>query len=338
MKAIKRGKVYRVQVSRNGVRKDFTSKDKEHALHMAELWVTGNEEITPNIPLTFGEAMDCYIEERRNVLSPSTIRGYKNIQTMLKRDGTFYNKKIGKIKSEDIQKYLDNSNKSPKTKRNYTGLITAVMNYYGIKLKPVRLPAKVRPNIYIPTDDDIQKVIDASKGTCLEIPILLAAFGPMRRGEICSLRMEDIDGNIIHVCHSVVEGDDKALYVKAPKTYAGDRYIELPQIVIDKINAQGYITHMKPHSLTMLFERFRKKIGLNNIRFHDLRHYSASIQHALNVPDAYIMTRGGWDSDNVLKSVYRHAMDDRTKQMNGIINSHFEKFFTNSSPKGHTGQ
>ena len=32
-------------------------------------------------------------------------------------------------------------------------------------------------------------------------------------------------------------------------------------------------------------------------------------------PDAYIMADGGWRSDKVLKSVYRHAMNDRKKEM-----------------------
>ena len=42
-------------------------------------------------------------------------------------------------------------------------------------------------------------------------------------------------------------------------------------------------------------------------------------------PDAYIMADGGWRSDKVLKSVYRHAMDDRKKEMSDIANSHFSQ-------------
>ena len=42
---------------------------------------------------------------------------------------------------------------------------------------------------------------------------------------------------------------------------------------------------------------------------------------------AYIMADGGWRSDKVLKSVYRHAMDDRKKEMSDIANSHFSQLF-----------
>ena len=74
-----------------------------------------------------------------------------------------------------------------------------------------------------------------------------------------------------------------------------------------------------------MFQRVLNNNNIPHFRFHDLRHYSASVQHALGIPDAYIMQRGGWSSDTVLKSVYRHAMNDRQKEMNQKTNSHFEE-------------
>lgn len=64
--------------------------------------------------------------------------------------------------------------------------------------------------------------------------------------------------------------------------------------------------------------------GLPHFRFHDLRHYSASIQHALGIPDAYIMQRGGWKNDGVLKQVYRHTLEEKTAEMNRKVNGYFE--------------
>ena len=58
-------------------------------------------------------------------------------------------------------------------------------------------------------------------------------------------------------------------------------------------------------------------------RFHDLRHYSTSIMHAIGVPDVYIMQRGGWSSDMTLKSIYRGAMDDFSRKFTDITNEHF---------------
>lgn len=58
--------------------------------------------------------------------------------------------------------------------------------------------------------------------------------------------------------------------------------------------------------------------------YTDLRHYSASVQHAIGIPDAYIMQRGGWGNDGVLKDVYRHVMNDREREMNQKANLYFE--------------
>ncbi len=77
--------------------------------------------------------------------------------------------------------------------------------------------------------------------------------------------------------------------------------------------------------ITKSFPRLLKGAGLPHFRFHDLRHYSASIQHAIGIPDAYIMQRGGWGNDGVLKQVYRHAMISQEKGMSKKANDYFAK-------------
>ena len=59
---------------------------------------------------------------------------------------------------------------------------------------------------------------------------------------------------------------------------------------------------------------------MHYMRFHALRHYCASQLHALGMPDAYIMERGGWESDGVLKGIYRHTLSDYAEQENSRIN------------------
>ena len=46
--------------------------------------------------------------------------------------------------------------------------------------------------------------------------------------------------------------------------------------------------------------------------------------HAIGVPDQYILQRGGWASDGVMKTVYRNAISDESVKQNTIINQHFE--------------
>lgn len=163
-------------------------------------------------------------------------------------------------------------------------------------------------------------------GTPMEIPVLLAAFGPMRRGEICALDKDHIQGNIVHVEFSMALDENNQWVIKAPKSIAGDRYIEFPDFVILKLQGKtGRIVGLTPSQVSDRFSDILVKAGIPHFRFHDLRHYSASIQHALGIPDAYIMKRGGWEDDAVLKDVYRHTMEEQAKLMNAKANSYFSQ-------------
>ena len=313
----------------NGKRqyKSFTADTKKEAEYLASQYLLEVEQKkTRKSERLFCDELDSYITRKEAVLSPSTIKGYKNIQRMLKRDySDFYNKKISDMEQDDIQKVINNlaKDKSPKTVRNYHGLISAVIGS-NLNLKTT-MPQKVQPDLYIPTDEDIKALVSAVKDTELEIPVLLGAFCMMRRGEICGLSMSDISGDVIHVHHSLVIGADRQWHLKAPKTTTSDRYIKAPQFIIDKIQAAGHITTLTPGAVTISFMRVLERNNIPHFRFHDLRHYSASIRHALGIPDAYIMADGGWCSDKVLKSVYRHALSDRKKEMSDKANAYFEK-------------
>ena len=320
-------------IKKKRIYKSFTSDDptkrgkKAAELAAAQYSAEKNEQKKVQSSKTFAEAITDYIALKEPVLSPSTIRAYKNISRQLETHFTgFYEKKIDAIVQEDIQKVIDvlAQRRTPKTVRNYHGLITAVLGSCGANLNVhTTLPQKIPPNLYIPSDSDIQRLIDAVKNTELEVPVLLGAFCTMRRGEICALSLQDIKGNTIHIHQSMVLGLDHQWQLKPPKTVSSDRYIEAPDFVIEKIRERGSITKLTPHSITIMFQRILDRNGIPHFRFHDLRHYSASVKHALGIPDAYIMADGGWSSDGVLKNVYRHAMNDRRKEMTQIANDHF---------------
>jgi integrase len=72
-----------------------------------------------------------------------------------------------------------------------------------------------------------------------------------------------------------------------------------------------------------MFGKTIRENGLPHFRFHDLRHYCASIMHALNVLDAYIIQSGGWETDTVTKRVYHHALTEKSTSTDRQVNSHF---------------
>lgn len=319
-------------IKKKRIYKSFTSDNplkagKKEAELMAAQYAAEKKLPSSGSTVSFSEALESCIELKEPVLSPSTIRAYKNIGRMLnEKYPGFCSKRICDIEQNDIQRVIDGvaKERSPKTVRNYHGLITAVLTSNGSSLNVnTTLPQKVPASLYIPSDSDIQRLIDAVRETELEIPVLLGAFCTMRRGEICALSLKDIKGNTIHIHQSMVLGLDKQWHLKPPKTVSSDRYIEAPDFVIQRIQQIGHITNLTPHSLTIMFGRVLERNNIPHFRFHDLRHYSASVKHALGIPDAYIMADGGWCSDGVLKNVYRHAMNDRRKEMTQKANEHF---------------
>lgn len=317
-------------IRKKRIYKSFTSDNpsragKKEAELMATQYAAEKKISSNSCDLTFGEALDEYIESRTAVLSPRTIMDYKRIRQ--KEIQSLMPIKICDLTQDNVQEAinLDARSHSPKTVRNNHGLISAVLKQYRPEFAlNTSLPKKKRIDLYIPSDNDIKKLMQYVKGTDMELPILLAAFGPMRRGEICALDTKDISGNVVHVCSNMVYTENKEWIIKAPKSYAGDRYINYPDFVAAKWKyRKGRVTDLTPGAITSRFNRILKQAEIEHFRFHDLRHYSASVQHALGIPDAYIMQRGGWSSDGVLKAVYRHAMSDKISDMDHKANNYF---------------
>lgn len=327
-----RCRVYLGKIDGKDVYKSFTAPTKKEAEFNANQFLikSNKNKIRRSNEYTFADALENYINLKETVLSPSTIRGYKSLKrNFIEKFPKFSNMKICDITQEDIQKVISTlaKEKSPKTVKNYHGIISAILGEEMI-IKTT-MPQKIIPDLYIPSDDDIKLLIKSVENSELEIPVLLGAFCMMRRGEICGLSIDDVDfkTNTIHIHHSLVIDDDKNWKLKAPKNSTSDRFVDAPEFVINKIKEKGYITKLSPDNISSNFSRTLKRNNIPHFRFHDLRHYSASIRHALNIPDAYIMAEGGWKSDAILKSVYRHAMKDKKNEMQERAKSHFSKIY-----------
>lgn len=264
--------------------------------------------------MTFEDAAGEYIESKRNVLSPSTIRGYKGIVRQL--PDSFLAESVYDITSIDVQKEINriSKNHSPKTVSNHHGFISAVLGMFCPNLRlNTTLPQKVKNEPYIPSDDDIKRILERAKGTQFEIPIVLACYG-MRRSEICALSMEDIDGDIVRIDKAMVQNENKEWIIKTTKTTTSTRDLIIPANIADKIREQGYIYKGHPNSITCYLTKTQESLGIPHFSLHKLRHYFASQMSALGVPEVDILKMGGWETDHIMKSVYRHSMIDREEE------------------------
>lgn len=277
---------------------------------------------------SFKHAADAYIASRRAVLSPSTIRDYISRSKYLEQYCPWlYNMQIYAISTQDLQRVVDTlveQGFTPKTVKNYYGFLSVVLDTAGVSVRSPRMPQRERPMLNVPDEETVRLILDAAKGTELEIPILLAAFGPLRRGEICALSLDDIKDNVVHVRHAMVRSPEGEWIVKAPKTYTSDRYIAMPENVIAKIRERGYVTAMNPNQLSSAFKRFLQRLDIEPFRFHDLRHFCCSYLHGLNVPDIYIMQRSGHATTYTLRQIYTHTLQNQSEAETRKILSSFD--------------
>ena len=285
-----------------------------------------------SVHMTFDEAAKKYIEVKENVLSPSTIVGYKS--TMRNLSDEFKKMNINDITAVDIQKEINDysATRSPKTVRNAHGFISSVLGMLRPELNIfTTLPQKRKHEPYIPSDEDIQRILARAKGTRYEIPLLLATLG-LRRSEICALTPDDLNGNTLTINKALVENDDGKFIVKPyNKTTEGTRKILIPDYLADLIREKGEIYTHSPNQIYENLCKYQKELGIPHFRLHDMRHYYASMSHSLGIPDSYIMAGGGWKSDNTLKYVYRHAMESKKGEMQEFVADYITELISKDS-------
>ncbi len=258
---------------------------------------------------TFADACRQYVDSRSNVCSPSTLLGYEKIARSLPE--WFMKKDVYDISQIDVQRMVNEyaDGHFPKSTRNAHGLVSSVLKMARPEiLLNTKLPEKKVDDVYIPSDDEVKAILKAVQGTCCEVPLYLAVFG-LRRSEICALSIEDLDGNILSVSKAMVQGPDYSWSIKeTPKTAAGNRKVYVTDYVRDLILKQGYIYKGFPGYINQVLKKTEKDLGIPNFNLHKMRHYFASMTHEMGISDADIMRMGGWKTDNVMKTVYRHSM------------------------------
>lgn len=317
--------------------RSFTADTKKEAEYQALLFSMNKKKIKEESKdLTLEKAMLNYCEMKSNVLSPSTLANYKRL-IYNSFDG-YLNLSIKKFDSELIQKWVNTyaKGRTPKTVRNTYGFLFVVLKSFlpDLSIK-VTLPQKVKPVLYVPTDNDIKAIIDylSDNDTELLKAVYLAAFGTLRRSEICALTAANIKKNVIHINKALVMNEQREWVTKTTKTVSSIRDVELPENIIKMFPKHGRLVDINPTVITHRFARLLKKLDIKPFRFHDLRHYAASMLHAIGIPDVYIMQKGGWSSDSTLKKIYRGVMDDYKEKFDKKAFEHIDSMTRNMTQK-----
>lgn len=313
--------------------KSFTATTKKEAEYLATEFVMTRNRLSSNEKILFKDAMLNMINLKKPTLSPSTLRNYMQIY-----NNTYFesindipvNNLTDKIVQKMINKWIDR-NLSPKTIKNLYSIFTSTVKTVDKRLIfDVRLPKKYKTDIYIPTDAEVNLLIKESKATPLELPIMLAAYMGLRRSEIVALKWNCVDfkkKKLVIDFATVLDVENKEV-TKRPKSTAGQRTIDIPTPVFEALQRhqnddENYIVQLTGSAIFNRFRKLQKKLKMKEFRFHDLRHYNASVMLALGLPDKYAMERIGHSSNAILKNVYQHTIKEKQNEFSQILDNFF---------------
>lgn len=258
--------------------------------------------------MTFLQAYDGFRDAKGAVLSPATLRGYRTSFRALPE--WFTQMELARIDRTHVQKVINNHSVShaPKTTKNLYGLITAVMKFYGAADVPVKLPQPRQGDSYIPSKEDVTKLLKAVSGSKYEAAVRLGMYG-LRRSEIMALTLEDLsEDNVLTIDKAQVEGEHGAV-TKVTKTEKSTRKLVIDPVLADLIRRQGFVYDGSSSRLSMALTAYEDAAGIPHFPLHKLRHFFASYMHDQGFSDSQIQAAGGWSTDHVMKTVYRHAMN-----------------------------
>lgn len=314
------------------VYRSFTASNKKQAEMEAMFFARENKQ--PESELTLENAIERYIEAKSSILSPSTIRSYEGIKHTA--FPSIIDLPLSRITQEKQQIAINEyaANRSPKTVRNASGLLYSVMKLYcPDHAYSLSLPQPRKKHITIPDNEQVEKLLDSTRGTWLFTAIVLASCLGLRRSEIAALKLSDFDfdKSILHVQRAMVWSNDRIWVIKSTKTTESDRVLSVPSNVLKIIRSlenteSEYLIGHPPSTITRNFSDALRALGLS-FRFHDLRHYYASVLLAIGVPDQYAMKRMGHSTTNMLKTVYQHIMKDKDEEVDYLIEKKLKNLF-----------
>ena len=327
---------YRVRKMINGKRQsllfDAPPTQRDVLLATNELL---NEVPGATLKGTFLDYAEKYIKAKENVLSASTIRGYR--ATLRGIPSHFTSLPLKDITQYSLTALVNDMVRSvsPKTVYNRHGLIVSVLHEFRPDFViRTKLPRKTQKDIYTPGDEEVSILFayleDSPALKKYWIPLYLASLG-LRRSEIGALSIADLsEDDILTINKAKVLGsDNKWVIQNFTKTERSNRKIPVPKELADRIRQQGFIYQGDLNSIFCIMTAAQKKLGLPHFGVHRLRSYFASKAHALGLHDSIILKLGGWKSDYIMKGIYRKALQEDLHEESKTFLDHMTKQVVN---------
>lgn len=293
-------------------------------------------------------AVATYLEEwlaGKRALRPSTRKSYREHldNHLLPHLGHY---KLRELQARHIDQMLNSlasrrgeSLSNGSLRRVHSTLRTALNAAVRRRLIPynpanaVELPPTGYNEVTVWTAAEVATFLETTRSDSLFPLFHLVVVTGMRRGEVLGLRWQDVDldRGLLTIRQQVVQLAG-GLHVGPPKTKSGYRTVPVDAVTVEVLRAQraaqerdrehwggawqesGHVftrangTIMSPNLVTRRFRELSATAGLPIIRFHDLRHTSASIALAAGVAMKTVSDRLGHSTTAITADLYTHVV------------------------------
>lgn len=282
--------------------------------------------------MTVGKAIDLFLSDNSNVLSPSTLKGYKSYRKT--RFTSLMDKDPAKPINWQAAINAEAAAVSPKSVANAWRLITVSLKTQGYDIPAVTLPKIAKASRPWLDYEEIQSFLKLIYGQPCELGALLALHG-LRRSELLALDSSKIDlgRETISVSGAAVYGPDgDFVYKNTNKNARSQRVVPIliPRLKELLKDVDGLLITSKPNTLYVQVNRLCRQNGLPEVGVHGLRHSFASLAYHLGWSEATTMSVGGWSNSKTVHDIYtHHAQKDKNRDIKKMQRFYEKVNFTN---------
>jgi integrase len=249
--------------------------------------------------------------------------------------------KFGDLKPQHLQSLYGTLQDKPSAVSVIHGVMHQVLSW-AIRLglvsrnvADIARPPRYRPkSMKVLSESEVERLlVSAREADDPFYPLwLLAVTTGMRRGEIAGLHWEDVDfaRGTISVRHTL-QTTDSGLVLQEPKTAKGKRLVAISSLVAQTLrehyqreeqkrkiypdslalklvftNPRGELLH--PGTIDYLFRRALARASLPRVRFHDLRHTSATLLLKHGIHPKIVQERLGHANISMTLDTYSHVV------------------------------
>jgi integrase len=310
-----------------------TDKDNIRFKELVDIWIRdyASEQLAPK---TFSE----HKKRIENRIMPAI--GQLRLKEI---DGRVLRQYYGSLREPNSRQDRRKGSLSPRTILHIHRLISAILEK-AVKwgyiaqnpAKKIEAPKVARQQIKSYDEDNMSKLISAL-GTAdikYRLIIFIAISTGLRRGEIMGLDWSDVnlENGEINVTKSSQYLPELGVFTKSPKNEHSVRRVFLSPSVLPLLSKHraeqdgereklGSLWHesgkifvtwcgdpMHPDTISKWFTNFLKRKGLPPVRFHSLRHASASLAIAMGVNVKTVSSRLGHANISTTMDIYSHAL------------------------------